>query len=126
MSEKKTSTPRYTRVWLVVVMIVCKRTVHSWSVLCPSFSLLRCPHVVFTLTRPPTSSALLFAYFFSTRMRSCICFLLILFSLSVCLSLSLSLLCYATLWSNSTSIKSAIIVVFRVRKRRKKEDSMLA
>lgn len=35
--KKKMSTPKYTRVWLVVVMIVCKRTAHSWSVLCPSF-----------------------------------------------------------------------------------------
>ncbi len=63
--EKDKPAPKYTRVWLVTVIIVCKRTAHSWSVLCPSFfPLLRCPRIVFTHTLPPISSALLFAFLF--------------------------------------------------------------
>ncbi len=64
MREKKSS-PRNTHVcgWQRL-MIVCKRTAHSWSVLCPSFFPSTLPARRFTHTLPPTSSALLFAFFF--------------------------------------------------------------
>ncbi len=62
--KKNKSAPKYTRVWLVAIMIVCKRTAHSWSVLCPSFFPSTLPARRFTHTLPPTSSAMLFAFFF--------------------------------------------------------------
>jgi hypothetical protein len=123
--EKEKPAPKYTRVWLVAVMIVCKRTAHSWSVLCPSFfPLLHCPRVASTTyTLPPTSSALLFAFFFLLAcVRAFVFSFHFLFS-RICAS-TFAVRPYGRTRRREKS------VVFRVRKRQKKkkrrEDGMLA
>jgi hypothetical protein len=117
--KKKKSASNNTRVWLVVMMMmVCEHKAHSWSVSCPSFfSLLRCPLRPYTYTHTPSHHQLrtliriffLFAYAraqaagHEAKARLFFSFL----SLSFFFPLSL---CYATLWSNKTSSKSATTV----------------
>jgi hypothetical protein len=94
------------------------------------FSLLRCPRAVFTHTLPPTSSALLFAFFF---LLACVRTFVFSFFFSLVFSLvrvyvrALRLVFFAMRPYGRTRRreKSVIIIVFRVRKRRKKEDGML-
>lgn len=128
--RKKKSASNNTRVWLVVMMMmVCEHKVHTWSVSCPSsfFSLLRCPLRPFTYTHTPSHHhqlrTLIRIFFYShtraqaaghsAKARLFFSFLSLFFFFS-----SFSL-CYATLWSNTTSSKSAT-TVFQSKERKRK------
>jgi hypothetical protein len=76
MKKKKRSASNNTRVWLGVMMMVCERKAHSWSVSCPSSffffsSLLCCPLRPYTYTHTPSHHQLrALIRIFSTRIRA--------------------------------------------------------
>jgi hypothetical protein len=114
------------------MMMVCEHKAHSWSVSCPSFfSLLRCPLRPYTYTHTPSHHQLrsLIRIFFllayaraqaaghDAKAR-------LFFSFLSPLHFLLSL-CYATLWSNTTTSKSAT-TVFQSKEKTEDKDGMSA
>ncbi len=109
------------------MIMVCEHNAHSWSVSCPSFfspsTLPASSLYLYTYSLPP-SVAHPYSHFFSTRICASVSCrarsksaLVFSFSFSLDFFLFLSL-CYATLWSNTTSSKS-VNNAFQSKEKRK-------